>query len=133
MSKVFHDKFQMECSFTEEGITFCNSKRSVYFPYGCLDSLNLSFLGVMQAMSRAQVCCFTVEKQDKAEIKDLVKKAREAMKTAARAEAVIIDHEQIHVDQSLSPEEQLKQYKAQFVQGVLSKDQYDFMKKKLTA
>ena len=129
MSRVFHDKFQMECTFLEDGITFCNSKRNVYFPYGSLDSLNMSFLGVMQAVSHALVCCFTADKKDKAEIKELLKQAKEKMKTAPREDAVLVDLEKIHVDQSLSPEEQLKQFKTHYIQGVISKDQYDLMKR----
>ena len=128
MMKVYRDKFQMECSFTEEGIYFCNSRRNVYFPYGCLDSLSLSFLGVMQAVSRAQVCCFTVSRPDKAEIKELVQKAKEAMKSASRTEPVIVDLDKLPVEGSLPAEEQLKQYKALYVQGMLSRDQFNLMK-----
>ena len=132
MKKAFHDKFQMECTFMDEGIAFCNSKKNVYFPYGCMDSLNLSLLGVLQAVSHAQVCCFTVQKQDKGEIKELVKQAKAAMKTAPAADAVVIEMDKIHVDSSLPHEEQLRQYKAHFVQGMIAKEQYDFMKRMLT-
>ena len=131
MSKVFKDKFQMECSFGTEGVSFCNSKRDIYFPYGCIDSLNLSFLGVLQAVSRGHVCCFTVGREDKAEIKDLVKKAKEAMKSAPIAEPVVVELEQLGLGTGLSAEEQMKQYKAMYVQGVLSREQFDFMKRKL--
>lgn len=131
MKKVYRDKFQMECSFTEEGIYFCNSRRDVYFPYGCLDSLSL--LGVMQAVSHAQVCCFTVFREDKAEIKELVKKAREAMKKAPKADPVVVDLDKLPVDGNLSEEEKQKQYKALCVQGVLSRDQYRLLKEVLAA
>ena len=132
MKKDFTDKFQMECTFTEEGIYFCNSRRDVYFPYDCMDSLSLSLLGVMQAVSHAQVCCFTVSRQDKAEIRELVKKAKEAMKTAPKADPVVVDLEKLPVDGTLPAEEKLKQYKALYVQGVLSRDQYQLMKEVLT-
>ena len=131
MSKVFHDKFQMECTFWEDGISFCNVRRNVFYPYGSLDTLSLSLLGVMQAVSHSLVCCFTVDRKDKAEIKDLVKQAREAMKTAPAGEAVVLDLDNLPVDHSGSAEDQLKQYKALFVQGVISKPQYDMMKKLL--
>ena len=133
MKKVFHDKFQMECTFWDNGISFCNSLRIAYYPYGCMDSLNVSLRGVLQAVSRAQVGCFTASRQDKAEIRDLVKQGKEKMKTATREEPVILDLKNISVDQSLAPEEQLKAYKGLFVQGVISKDQYDMMKMLLTA
>ena len=131
MSKVFHDKFQMECTFWEDGISFCNVRRNVFYPYGSLDTLNLSLLGVMQAVSHSLVCCFTVDRKDKAEIKELVKKAKEAMKTAPDGEAVVLDLDNLPVDQTQSAENQLKQYKALFVQGVISKAQFDLMKKLL--
>lgn len=132
MKKVFQDKNKMECVFTDEGITFCDSRREIYYPFGALDSLELSLLGVMQAVCHAQVCCFSVPFKDRAEFKECYKMAREAMKTAPRAEAVVIDRtQQNSVDRNLPPEEQLKQYKAQFVQGKISKDQYDAMKRLL--
>ena len=123
----------MQLTVTEEGMLFCNSKRDIYFPYGCMDSLNMSFLGVIQAVSRGQVCCFTASREDKAELKELVKNGKQAMKAGLHAEPVIVDLEKIHVDQSLSPEEQLKQFKAQYIQGVLSREQYNLMKKILAA
>ena len=131
MSQVFHDKFQMECTFLEDGIMFCNSKRDVFFPYGSLDSLNMSFLGVMQAVSHALVCCFTADRTNKAEIKALLKQAKEKMMTAPKADAVLVDLEKVHVDQSLGHEEQLKEFKAQYIQGVISRDQYNLMKRVL--
>ena len=133
MKKVYRDKFQMECSFTEEGIYFCNSRRDVYFPYGCLDSLSLSLLGVMQAVSHAQVCCFTVSREDKAEIRELVKKGREAMKKAPKADPVVVDLDKLPVDVNLPAEEKQKQYKALYVQGVLSREQYRLLKEALAA
>ena len=133
MSNIFHDKFGMELRVSQEGMLFLNSRRACYFPYGSMDSLNLSFLGVLQAVSHAQVCCFTAGKADKAELKELVKAGKAAMKTAPGAQAVIVDLDQTGVDSSLSNEEKMKQYKANFVQGRLSKEQLDLMKKVLTA
>ena len=132
MEKVFKDKYQMTCIFDEEGVIFSNAARDVYFPYGCLDSLNMSFLGVIQAVSRGQVCCFTAGKADKAELKDCIRKAKEAMKTAGAGEPVILDLSRIGVDAGLSAEEQLKEYKAHYVQGMLSRDQFN-LKKRLLA
>ena len=131
MEKVFHDKYQMTCIFTDEGIIFSNVMKDVYFPYGCLDSLNLSLLGIMQAVSRAQVCCFTVAKEDKAEIKELVKRGKAAMKSSPAAEPVVLDLTPLHVDGSLPAEDQLKAYKAHYVQGVISRDQFNLKKRLL--
>ena len=121
----------MKCIFAEDGILFSNSKRDVFFPHGCLDSLNMSLLGVMQAVSRAHVCCFTAERQDKAEIKLLMKQAKVAMKTAPAAEPVVVDLENLGMDSSLAPEDRLKQVKGLFVQGVISKEAYDLEKRLL--
>ena len=131
MSKVFYDKYQMACSFWQDGVAFCNSKREVFYPYGCLDSLNMSLLGIIQAKSRAQVCCFAVKREDKAELKALVKDAQQRMKDAARAEPVVLELSELPVDSSLPAEEQLKQYKSLYVQGVLTKEQFSFQKKLL--
>lgn len=132
MRQEFQDKFQMTCIFNEEGVIFSNAARDVYFPYGCLDSLNMSFLGVIQAVSRGQVCCFTAGKADKAELKEWIRKAKEAMKTAPAADPILLDLSKIQVDAGLPAEEQLKQYKAHYVQGMLSRDQFNLKKKLLT-
>ena len=131
MAKVFKDKFQMSCMFTEEGIYFSYVKKDVYFPYGCLDSLNMSLLGVIQAVSRAQVCCFTAGKADKAELKELIKQGKNAMKTASGAEPVVLDFSKVDVDPDLPKEERLKQFKARFVQGMITKEQFNLEKKLL--
>ena len=132
MKKVFHDKNGMECIFNDDGVLFCDKLRRIYYPYGCLDSINISLLGVMQAVCRSQVCCIAVAHRDKAEAKEMVRFAREAMKTAPNANAVVLDLAKCNVDQSLPNEEQLKQYKALFVQGILSKEEYDLQKRFLT-
>ena len=128
MKKVFQDKYRMECTFSDAGILFRNSRRVTYYPYGCLESINLSFMGVMQAVSRAQVCCFIVSRENKAEIKELLKKTRAAMQSAPAAEPVVVDLEKLPVDQSLPAEEQLQQFKTLYVQGVITKDQQRLMK-----
>ena len=135
MQKKFIDKFHMTCIFLDDGIFFSNSLKDVYYPHGCLDSLNISLLGVMQAVSRAHVCCFTIAKEDRAEIRQLVKQAKEAMKTAPSAEPVVVDKSRKNsgelVDETLPREEQRRLYKSQFVRGVISKPQYDLYRKLL--
>ena len=129
MRKVFTDKFQMTCIFEDQGIIFSNVKRDVYFPFGCLDSLNMSLLGIIQAVSRSQVCCFTVKKEDKAELKELVKQGKAAMRAASGEEAVIVNKSSEDVDPALPKEEQLKLFKAQYVQGVITREQFNLEKK----
>ena len=131
MEKAYYDRFKMMCMVTEEGILFSNSLRDVYYPYGCIDSLNLSLLGVLQVVSRAHVCCFTASREDKAEIKALVKQAKAAMKQAAPAEPVVLEQDTLGLDPRTSPDLQLQQLKAMFVQGVISKEVYDLKKRLL--
>ena len=133
MKKVFRDKNQLECIFTEEGISFYGAKQEVSVPYGAIDSINMSLLGILQVTHRAQVFTFTVARGDKAEMKEMIRYAREAMGTAPKEELKIIDRSAQAglVDSSLPPEEQLKQYKTLFIQGQISKDEYDLKKRQL--
>ena len=133
MKKVFRDKNQLECIFTEEGISFYGAKQEVSVPYGAIDSINMSLLGILQVTHRAQVFTFTVARGDKAEMKEMIRYAREAMGTAPKEELKIIDRsaQAVLVDSSLSPEEQLKHYKTLFIQGQISKDEYDLKKRQL--
>lgn len=129
MKTVFRDKHNMECIFTDEGIIFCDNRRDVFYPYGGLDSINLSLLGVMQAVCNKQVCCFNSGRQDKAEMKKMVQFAKDAREKMPMGEPVTIEKASLQVDESLPAEEQLKQFKAMFVQGMMSKAQYDLKKK----
>ena len=133
MKQVFRNKDQLECIFTQDGVSFCGTKQEVYLPYGAIDSINMSLLGILQVTHRAQVFTFTVNRADKAAIKEMIRFTREAMKTAPKEELKIMDlsKQTELVDSALSPEEQLKQYKTLFIQGQISKDEYDMKKRQL--
>ena len=132
MEKAFSNASQVQCIFTDNGITFTGTEQEIFFPYGCIDSLKMSLMGILQATSRARVCTFAVDRKDRAEVKEAVKAAHEAMKTAPFGEVQVIDtndkNGQEKVSSELSPEEQLKEYKAMFVQGIISKEEYDAKK-----
>ena len=135
MKKSFKNKDQVEVIFTDEGVTFYGAEQEVYFPYGCIDEIRMSLLGILQCNHLANVCSFAVDHKDRKEMKEMIQFAREAMKTAPEGELQIFDNtkkdasEQVSGD--LSPEEQLKKYKEQFIQGIISKEEYDLHKRQL--
>ena len=135
MKHSFQNKHGVECIFTDEGVTFYGAMQEVFYPFGSIDTINLSLLGVLQVAHRSQVCSFAVERGDRAQVKELVRNAKEAMKTAPKAEVQFVDltqkSEKDVISPKLPPEEQLKQYKAQFIQGIISKEEYDLKKRRL--
>ena len=135
MKQAFKNSSQVECIFTDEGVTFYGAQQQVYMPYGCLDSIKMSLLGVLQATSGKQICSFAVDRKDRAAVKEMLQYARKAMETAPRAETLLIDltkkADKDKVSADLPAEEQLKLYKAQFVQGIISKEEYDVKKRQL--
>ena len=135
MRNAFTDANNMQCIFDDEGVTFADPKQEVFFPYGSIDNVKLSMLGVLQIASIPTVCTFLVDRKDRSAVKAMVKHTQQAMKTAPKAKPRVIDLSKSagDVDADLSPEEQLKHYKALFVQGVISKEEYDAHKRQLRA
>ena len=127
MKTVFTNPDKLQCIFTDDGVTFCGATQDAYMPYGCIDSISLSLMGILQATSRSQICTFTIDRKDRGEVKEMIRFAKEAMKTAPKAEFQLLDKAQ----SGLSPEEQLKQLKQQFIQGAISKEEYDARKRLL--
>ena len=129
MNARFHNQADILVIFNDFGIIFYDPRNAVYFPYGSIDTIKLSLLSVLQVMSHPQVCNFAVERGDKAAMKEAIAFAREAMKTAPKAAAKVFDIPQYgyenHVDPTLSAEEQLKQYKSQFVRGAITRDELE--------
>lgn len=87
----------------------------------------------MQVTHRAQVFTFAVNRGDRAAMKEMLRYTKEAMSNAPEGELKIIDlsKQADLVDSSLPPEEQLKRWKTLFVQGVISKDEFDMKKRQL--
>ena len=136
MKQSFRNSSQVECIFTDEGITFYGAEQEVYFPYGCIDSIKMSFMGVLQATCHTKICCFAVDRGDKSTMKEMIQYARKAMATAPRAEPQVIDltkkSESEIIPSDLPPAEQLKRCKALFIQGIISKEEYDAKKRQLS-
>ena len=133
MRKVFQNKGQVECIFTEEGVSFSGPQQEVNVPYGAIDTINMSLLGILQVTHRAQVFTFAVNRGDRAAMKEMLRYTKEAMSNAPEGELKIIDlsKQADLVASSLPPEEQLKRWKTLFVQGVISKDEFDMKKRQL--
>lgn len=130
MKKVFRNSSQTEVIFTDEGITFYGEHQEVHYPYGCIDSIHFSLLGVLQVGSSVRICCFAVDRKDRTEMKSVLKYVKTAMASAPKAEAQVFDRcPDIPCD--LPAEEQLKRYKALFIQGSISKEEYDIRKTQL--
>ena len=133
MKKTFTNRTGMECTFTDEGITFLDKNREIYYPYGGLDSIAMSLLGILQAVCQGQVCTFAVNHQDRKEVKELIKTAKAAKETAPYGDPVVVNFTQRDdIPADLPAEEQLKRYKALFVQGAISKEEYDARKRILS-
>ena len=132
MKKVFQKPGQVTCAFTDKGVAFTSPVSEAYYPYGSIDTIHMSLLGVFQVTHLSKVCTFAVSRADRAAVKEAMKLAREAMKDAPRAEPLLVDLKNqpasLHVDASLPAAEQLKQYKALFVQGAISKELFDWKK-----
>ena len=132
MNRKFQNEAKILVLFSDSGILFYDPRNAVYFPYGCIDSIKLSLLNVLQVLSRPQVCNFAVDRGDKAAMKEAMAFAKEAMKTAPRASVQVYAVPQYgsenYVDPSLPAEEQLKQYKSQFVRGAISRDELEIHK-----
>ena len=90
MNKTFSNSSQLKCVFTDDGVTFCNPTQEVYFPYGCIDYIKISLLGVLQAASHVRICSFAVDRKDRGEAKEAVKFAQEKMKTAPKDEPRVV-------------------------------------------
>ena len=138
MRNAFTNSDRLQVIFTEESVTFYGvDRQAVYFPYGSLDLIKMSMLGILQAASGKRICSFAVAHKDRAQVKEMVRYARDAMKTAPREECRLIDlsgkadADQVPAD--LPAAEQLRRYKALFVQGVISREEYDVAKRRLQA
>lgn len=127
MKEVFTNANHVTCVFTDKGVIFFGARQEAFYPYGCIDSLRMSLLGILQVVHRNQIMTFAVDNKDRKRMKEMLKATRETIQNADFAQPVISD-KQDRVPEDLPAEEQLKQYKGLFVQGVISKEEYDLKK-----
>lgn len=76
MKTVFANSGGVQCIFTDEGLTFSGNGQEVYYPYGSLDTVKISLMGVLQASCRTRVCSFAVDRKDRAKAKEMIQYAR---------------------------------------------------------
>ena len=50
MNRKFENKANMVVLFTDTGIIFSDPRNAVSFPYGCIDTIKISLLGVLQVL-----------------------------------------------------------------------------------
>ena len=132
MKKIFTNPTRVQCLIDDDGISFYGGDQEVFFPYGSIDTLHVSILGVLQVTHRSQVCNFAVNRADRAEMKEAFAFAKEAnQKAPACTPEFIKIRQEAQVPVDLPAAEQLKQYKAMFVQGAISKPEYDAKKRLL--
>ena len=130
MKRIFSNSNQVKCIFTDDGISFIGPKQEIFLPYGSLDGIRMSLLGVLQTASGSRFCSFAVDRKDRAEMKDMIEYTHKAMAEAPKAEARLTElHAGDRVAADLPDAEKLKQYKALFVQGIISKDELDAYKR----
>ena len=127
MTEVFTNANHVTCIFTEQGVVFTGAKQDAFYPYGCIHSLRMSLLGILQVVHRNQILTFAVDHKDRARMKDMIRRSKEALSAGAGGEPCVLEKGNL-VSADLPKEEQLKKYKGLFVQGVISKDAYDLEK-----
>ena len=130
-NEFYNHKQKVSLVFTEESVSFINPQQEYIFPYGAIDTAEMSILGVFQVTHRSTVCTFTVERGEKAKLKEMLKYTKDAMKSAPEAEPKCIDLTKAQENSGLSKEEQLKKCKQDFIQGRISKEEYEAVKRQL--
>ena len=130
MRKSFTNANGTQVVFTDDGISFYGSVQELFYPYGSVDLIRLSLLGVLQVGSKGKICCFVVDRKDRGALKQAMGFARKAMKSAPRAEALIFMKDLVSAPGS-SAEERLQRYRTLFVQGSITKEEYDHRKRQL--
>ena len=130
MRRSFSNDNGTQVVFTDDGVSFYGSVQEIYYPFGSIDLIRLSLLGVLQVGSKGKICCYVVDRKDRAALRQAMKDTQKAMKDAPKEEAKIF-MKNLVMTPGLSPEEQLKKYKTLFVQGTITKDEYDHRRRQL--
>ncbi len=82
------------CAFTDDGIIYKSNVENIFFPYGSIEKIGytLGFLSIKgSANGKALGTVYPLaDKQQKARIKELIEFAKMKMKTAERADAVLL-------------------------------------------
>ena len=134
MKQVFTNSSQQKCVFTDNGVIFCGADTDIFFPFGCIDTIQVSLLGIMQITCPPTICTFAVDRKDRSAIRSLVKQVKSAIPSAPAAELVSVAWAapDDRLDAGLSDSEKVRRYKAKYIQGAITKAEYDIRKAHLT-
>ena len=132
MKHVFKNQDGMTCIFTDEGVSLYGDKKEAFYPYGCMKSISMSFMGELLIDFGLNEASYVPEKQDRAALRQAIKEAKVLKKSADYEEAKIYTKCR-KVSEDLPREEQLSQYKALFSSCTISKGYYDLKKRLLEA
>ena len=124
MKAVYENPGKHTVIFTDEGVSYYAEKQDVFYPYGCLDSIDMNLLGILHIVYKGNVACFTVERKDRSAMRQTIKEARELMKTAPPGQRKAF-LKNFMVPQTLTEEEQLRKFKELYTQGKICKEEYD--------
>ena len=136
MKHKFSNRDHIECVFTDEGISLYSRQQLIHFPYGALESIRINSFGMLQIPYKDILCAFEVNQEDLEAVNRQIILTRERMKDAEKAEMQLIDlsHKDpsLEVDCELQEKEQFRQYRIQFLQGLISPEEYHARKIQLT-
>ena len=126
MREVFTNATRIQCIIDDEGISFYSGQQEIFFPYGSMDTLRLNLLGVLHVACGEQICSFAVDKADRSAMKEVLQQARQANADAPAGKAQYIPlRQEVQVPVDVPAKEQLRRSKALFIQGAISKAEYD--------
>ena len=133
MKKKFTNASQVHCVFTDDGITFYDPLDEIFYPYGSIEGINMSLMGVFQVSHMGFISTFTTDNlAQRREIREMIRYTKKAMKEAPKCEPVLMDVRKVKLPAGLSVEEQLAEHKSMYVHGVITKDMYQAKKRLLT-
>ena len=134
MKETFRNSSQQACVFTDDGVIFCGTQKDIFFPFGCIDTIQMSLLGILQITCPPTICTFAVDCQDRSAVRSLIKQVKAAMKDASPAALVTVNWAEPddRLPAGLSGEEKIKRYKAMFIQGAITKAEYDIRRSHLS-
>lgn len=131
MKEVFKNSGSLTCIFTDEGVSLYGKQKEAFYPYGSMKGIHVNLFGALVIGLGSYEATFLIEKEDRPAVRQLVKQAREKIRNAEPEEFKIYGRCS-KVSSDLPREEQLKQYKALFVTGTISKGYYDLKKRLLS-
>ena len=127
MKKVFQNSANLICIFTEDGVCLFGEKKEAFYPYGCMDRIYMGLLGSLEIRFGFSEVTFRPEREDIGAMREAIHEAKALKKTAEPGEAKVYV-KCSKVPDTISKEEQLKQFKSLLSTGTISKGYFDLKK-----